>query len=705
MMPKGIAAAGYARRSTDMQEQSIPDQQACVERYAKENGYHVVRWYIDDAISGTSAKGREAFERMIQDAEHGKDFEAVLCYDISRFSRGGTNETGFYLHRLTQAGVRAIFTAEGIPEGDEGELLQGVKSWQARQFSVKLSRDCIRGTISHILQRQCAPGGIPPYGYDKQYLTTAGQVLRTLRWFPDGRKQELGPDGKLVRLLEANETLKKAKSDLVRYIPSTPDRVVVVRRIFEQSAAGFGYHHIAARLNEAGIPNATGGQWCQSEIKRVLTNPAYRGAVAWNRRTMGKLHGVGRDGKLRPKRGKGDHLNPQEDWYVVENAHEPLVSAEAFDAVQTGIAKRRLQGGLARPTQRALLSGLIVCTHCKHNYVQKFTSNSGPNNARYRYYADGGYNKGGSTVCRLTNIPADALDQWVLEQAQGVLLGDHAGTAQAIATFVEKVRAKQQKPENTAALEKDLDEAQRRLRAMTTMMTDLSYGGFDELQASFNALKAKRDALQAELERRKSHTGQRFNAAELRAWASERLRTFDRIKAGEATIFEARQVLQTFVDHIEINPHQRTGTLFLPSDACSALTSEVSNRVSLGDQRDGQQHRRAGQQARDVGGPVEDPIAGDEVRQPREDADAQQPAAADASDHGIGFDGGPGRRAAPGFVRGQQEQRDKRKQVEQPRAALCRGRAQRQPDTWCAKQRAAGGRCDKAQRDIAVAGR
>ena len=30
-----IAAVGYARRSTDMQERSIPDQQAYVERWAK----------------------------------------------------------------------------------------------------------------------------------------------------------------------------------------------------------------------------------------------------------------------------------------------------------------------------------------------------------------------------------------------------------------------------------------------------------------------------------------------------------------------------------------------------------------------------------------------------------------------------------------------------------------------------------------------
>src|SRR5262245_4616858 len=87
----GIPAVGYARRSTDMQERSIPDQKAFIERWAAENGYHIIRWYVDDAISGTSTRGRNDFDRMIDAAEKGRDFKTILCYDIARFSRGGTN--------------------------------------------------------------------------------------------------------------------------------------------------------------------------------------------------------------------------------------------------------------------------------------------------------------------------------------------------------------------------------------------------------------------------------------------------------------------------------------------------------------------------------------------------------------------------------------------------------------------------------------
>jgi len=129
MAKKLIPTVGYARRSTDLQDRSIPDQKAYIEKWAKQNGYRIKRWYVDDAISGTSTRGRDAFEQMITAAENGREFDTILCYDISRFSRGGTNETGYYLHRLKMAGVNVLFPADGIPEGDEGELIQGVKSW------------------------------------------------------------------------------------------------------------------------------------------------------------------------------------------------------------------------------------------------------------------------------------------------------------------------------------------------------------------------------------------------------------------------------------------------------------------------------------------------------------------------------------------------------------------------------------------------
>lgn len=58
-------AVGYLRRSTDRQEQSIPDQRKAIERYAAERGLELARFFVDDAISGTSATRRPAFQEMV----------------------------------------------------------------------------------------------------------------------------------------------------------------------------------------------------------------------------------------------------------------------------------------------------------------------------------------------------------------------------------------------------------------------------------------------------------------------------------------------------------------------------------------------------------------------------------------------------------------------------------------------------------------
>jgi len=89
-------AVGYVRRSTDRQEQSIPDQKKALEAYAAEHGLHLVKFYIDDAISGTSTLGRRAFQQMIGDAESPtRRFDIIVVYDVKRFGRIDNDEAGY----------------------------------------------------------------------------------------------------------------------------------------------------------------------------------------------------------------------------------------------------------------------------------------------------------------------------------------------------------------------------------------------------------------------------------------------------------------------------------------------------------------------------------------------------------------------------------------------------------------------------------
>jgi site-specific DNA recombinase len=47
--------------STDKQEASIPAQREAVQKYAKDNGYQIIREYIDEGISGDATRSDTSF--------------------------------------------------------------------------------------------------------------------------------------------------------------------------------------------------------------------------------------------------------------------------------------------------------------------------------------------------------------------------------------------------------------------------------------------------------------------------------------------------------------------------------------------------------------------------------------------------------------------------------------------------------------------
>jgi len=577
MYPNEISlAVGYARRSTDMQERSIPDQKAYVERWAKDNGHRITRWYVDDAISGTSTKGRDAFEQMIRDAEEGKgSFSTVLCYDISRFSRGGTNETGYYLHRLKMAGVEALFCAEGIPQGDEGELLQGVKSWQARQYSVKLSRDSIRGQHSTVTVRHSAMGGRAPYGYDRQYVTTEGKPLRTIRTLPDGRRQEFDAERRHVRYIDADVPLgKKLKSDIVRLVPGDAEQISTVQFIFEMCAKGFGFRSIVIELNRQGIRGPMGTVWNRMAVKTILQNPVYRGALVWNRRTFGKIHAVAADGTPCPKKPGGGTRNSRDRWIVIDNVHEPLVTAEVFEKAQQEMAQRREKGGLARPTKRYLLSGLIKCLHCGYNFHGAILRKR---DNETRYYTDGGYRARGISVCRATYIQAAALDHFVLDQVAHATSADEETMIAATERFIAAAFKETKTDQVIAGIEKELATVNRRIKALVATLADGDLNDLPEVKQTLIEMKRRRETLEARCTELAAPVAQP-STRELRDWAMSTLRNLSSVLRDQPTTVALRQVMQSCVDRIEIDPDAKRGFLYLPADASSFLQLSFSRR-------------------------------------------------------------------------------------------------------------------------------
>ncbi len=319
---------GYARRSTDRQEQSIADQHRAVEAYAGQNDCAILDWYVDDAISGAGVDERQAFLRMVEDAQRPDcPFEAVLVYDVKRFGRLDNDETGHYRYLLRRAGVDVIYVSENFNGDDTDDLLRPVKQWQARQELKDLSKVTIRGLLSRA-DGGWWLGGVPPYGYDLAYYDAGGDLLMAVRYVTHSVKEVYDAEGNLTRRLGKGDHVMVSKSDRARLVPGAPERVELLKRIFQMYVReGYGYKSLTDRLNSQRIPSPRGRNWAMTTVQDILRNPIYVGDMVWNRRSMAKFYRI-ENGRAVPTakiRKQVTKENGQDSWVVTEDAHPALI--------------------------------------------------------------------------------------------------------------------------------------------------------------------------------------------------------------------------------------------------------------------------------------------------------------------------------------------------------------------------------------------
>jgi DNA invertase Pin-like site-specific DNA recombinase len=316
-----IRAVAYYRMSDDSQEQSIPAQREAVQAFALRQGYEIIREYKDEGISGDDTGERAGFLRLVKDAAGKRDFEVILCWDQDRFGRFDSVEAGYWIKPLRDAGVQLVTIPDGPIDWNTfaGRLVYQIRQEGKHAYLVDLSRNTARG-----MARNARDG------------------------FWNGGKAPVGLCVKDRRLA-----------------PGDPEKIELVLSLFRAYAeTDTSLWAIVADLNARGIPSPGGGKWHPAVLRRVLTCPAYKGEYTWNRRHQGKYHGVA-GGEVRPMKLDGyEQWNPEEEWFPKPDAHQAIVPAELWDAVQAKLVSRR-----TRRTPRPgggiyLLTGLVYCGHC-----------------------------------------------------------------------------------------------------------------------------------------------------------------------------------------------------------------------------------------------------------------------------------------------------------------------------------------------------
>lgn len=349
-----IRVAAYARVSSgkDAMLHSLSAQITYYQNYiVSHQGWEFVGVYADEALTGTK-DNREEFQRLIQDCKAGK-IDLIIVKAISRFARNTVIllETVRLLKSLK---VNVYFEEQNLyTMSAEGEMVLTFLASFAQEESRSVSEN-MKWRIRKDFEQGLIWGSKPQLGY---------RVV----------------DRRLVLV---------------------PDEVDLVKRIFSLYLDGYGFQAIANILNAEGLTGIHGVRWSKMTVDHILKNYNYTGDLI--------LQKTFRIDHLSKKKKKN---NGEVDQFLVENAHEPIISKEDFMRVQELIEQRaRYFKTKKRPNTIYPFTGMIKCGICGKGFRRKTQKPR-------IWWACSTFNTQGKDHCSGKSIPEETL----IEETKKVL--------------------------------------------------------------------------------------------------------------------------------------------------------------------------------------------------------------------------------------------------------------------------------------------
>ena len=301
----------------DNESMSISNQKIMLRDFTEKNGMFQYEYYVDDGYTGRNFN-RPSFQRMIADIEAGK-IGCVITKDLSRLGRNYI-EAGSYIEIFfPKHNVLYIAITDGVDSLTRQEMdITPFKNILNDMYSRDISKKVLSGiTIRSRQGKFC--GGTPPLG-----------LMRD-------------PEDK-------------------GYLIIDPKTAPIIRKIYDYALDGLRCMRISKKLTEEKVPvthvkSNTERQenyyyWAGSRISHILRNPFYKGA-----HLVFRTHQKG-------IRSNTYDIIPREEWEIIENCHEAIVSPEEWDKIQELIDRRpTIMNGNACPFYN-LFHDIIYCATC-----------------------------------------------------------------------------------------------------------------------------------------------------------------------------------------------------------------------------------------------------------------------------------------------------------------------------------------------------
>jgi DNA invertase Pin-like site-specific DNA recombinase len=355
---------------TDAESASIDTQKAILTAYVKQQGWHIHNYYCDDGFTGLNFN-RPQFQALLKDIESGL-IDCVITKDLSRLGRNYL-DCGLYLEVFfPEHGVRYIAVNDGVDTLNKTAMdITPFRNILNEMYSADVSmkvKSAVRARFNQGKYKSAAP----PYGYikdpaDKNHLLIDENVAPIVRQMFD---LALSGDGiaKIRHWINTQHVLRPAAYAL------------------ERGDTGF------ERYFEGNEDNRY--IWSENSVRSILRSPVYAGNLVGYKRPA-----VSMKSRKRPSR-------LPEDWEVIPNTHEGIVSQEVFDTVQRLITSRRSKNESGWDN---IFSGVIKCADCGY-HLSASTANrtARPEIIDRIVYTCGNYTRYGNHTC--TNHTIEARD-------------------------------------------------------------------------------------------------------------------------------------------------------------------------------------------------------------------------------------------------------------------------------------------------------
>ncbi len=308
---KKLRAVFYARVSTEEEQQLN-----AIEKQIEENRdiinqkqWILVDEYIDRGITGTQAKKRSEYLRLLDDIPKDK-FDIIVAKDQSRLQRN-TMDWYIFINELMQNQKKLYLYLESTFFNSKDKFIFGIKAMMSEEYSRDLS---VKGNAA---QKRRQEKGKP--------------IITNRTW---GFKN-----------IDGNILIDE-------------DEAKIIKKIYSMFAEGFGGRVIARTLRADGVRNSNGNTLSENTIREIVKNPLYKGIAVMN-----KEHFDFETKKI--------IKNPQSEWIYREGIVPQIIDNNLWEKANKQLNSRKTVDrthnvGINKGNN--ILSSKIICGECGSKY-------------------------------------------------------------------------------------------------------------------------------------------------------------------------------------------------------------------------------------------------------------------------------------------------------------------------------------------------